>query len=115
MCKTGTPRGGAKARSGEEEKRLNYESTEGAEEEAAITAQSEYMYALTHSSPQPKPRPAAPGYCGVSASGKRRWAANIYFGGKRRSLGTFDTKQEAALAYDRDVRQCGEEEKRLNY
>jgi hypothetical protein len=29
-------------------------------------------------------------------------------------LGLFDTKQEAALAYDREARQCGED-KLLNY
>jgi hypothetical protein len=72
-------------------------------------------YALTHGPPQPKPRPA-PGYCGVSASGEH-WTAQIYYyDGKleHHSLGTFDTKQEAALAYDREARQCGEE-KPLNY
>jgi hypothetical protein len=49
----------------------------------------------------------------VSASGKR-WKAGIRYGGKQHSVGTFATKQEAALAYDRAARECGEE-KPLNY
>jgi hypothetical protein len=92
-----------------EEKPLNYEIMEGAEE-AATKAQAEY--ALTLGPPQPKSRPA-PGYCGVGANGKR-WGAQIHYGGKNYHLGTFDTKQEAALTYDREASQCGEE-KPLNY
>jgi hypothetical protein len=46
--------------------------------------------------------------------GGKRWAAYIRYGGKKHNLGTFDTKQEAALAYDRKARQCGED-KPLNY
>jgi hypothetical protein len=49
----------------------------------------------------------------VSAS-KKRWNATIRYDSKRHNLGTFDTKQEAALAYDREARQCGED-KLLNY
>jgi hypothetical protein len=94
-----------------EEKPLNYESMEGAEE-AAKRAEAEYAYALTHGPTQPKPR-SAPGYYGVSAD-KKRWVAYINYGGKHHRLGTFDTKQEAALAYDKTARQCGEE-KPLNY
>jgi hypothetical protein len=33
---------------------------------------------------------------------------------KKHRLGYFDTKQEAALAYDKEARQCGED-KPLNY
>jgi hypothetical protein len=45
---------------------------------------------------------------------EKRWEASGYYGSKQRYLGTFDTKQEAALAYDRETRQCGEE-KPLNF
>jgi hypothetical protein len=36
-------------------------------------------------------------------------SAKIYYDSKNHSLGSFDTKQEAALAYDRAARQCGED------
>jgi hypothetical protein len=88
---------------------LNYESIKAAEE-AAAEAQGSHIPA--HSLPQPKPRPAS-GYYGVSAIGKR-WQARITYGGEKHYLGTFATKQEAALAYDRAARECGGE-KPLNY
>jgi hypothetical protein len=49
----------------------------------------------------------------VSAS-KKRWKATIYYDGKVRNLGTFNTKQEAAPTYDREARQRGEG-RPLNY
>jgi hypothetical protein len=61
----------------------------------------------------PKPPYSKSGYYGVYASGKR-WHAKIRYDSKNHNLGSFDTKQEAALAYDKSARQCGED-KRLNY
>jgi hypothetical protein len=96
-----------------EDKPLNYESIKAAKD-AAVQAQAEHI--LVHdmcAGPlQPKPRPPS-GFYGVYASGKR-WTAQIYFDGKKHYLGSFDTKQEAALAYDREARLCGED-KPLNY
>jgi hypothetical protein len=59
-----------------------------------------------------KPRPAS-GFYGVYAQGKR-WQASVYYDSKKCYLGCFGTKQEAALAYDREARQCGKG-KPLNY
>jgi hypothetical protein len=82
------------------DKLLKYESIAAAEE-AAVRAQAEYT--LAHPK-QPKPRPAS-SFCGVSASGKR-WIVRIRYDSKEHNLGTFDTKQEAALAHDREARQA---------
>jgi hypothetical protein len=91
------------------DKPLNYESIRAAEE-AAVQAQAEHE--MCAGPKQPKPRPAS-GFYGVSASGKR-WSAKIRYGSKKHHLSTFDTKQEAALAYDRKARQCGKDTP-LNY
>jgi hypothetical protein len=93
------------------DKLLNYESIKAAEEAALAHAEA-FAEALCAGPKQPKPRPAS-GFYGVRASGKR-WMAQITYDGKGHYLGTFGTKQEAALAYDREARQCGED-KLLNY
>jgi hypothetical protein len=92
---------------------LDYESIKAAEE-AAVQAQAEHIlvHVMCAGPQQPKPRPTS-GFYGVYASGKR-WKAQIRYDSKRHSLGLFDTKQEAALAYDREARQCGKD-KALNY
>jgi hypothetical protein len=102
-----------KARQCGEDKPLNYESIKAAEE-AAVQAQAEYtlVHNMCAGPQQPKPRPAS-GFYGVSARGKR-WAAYIHYDSKKHYLGSFDTKQEAALAYDMEARQCGED-RLLNY
>ena len=61
----------------------------------------------------PPPARPASGFYGVVAN-KKRWRAQINYDSKQHGLGTFDTKQQAALAYDRTARQCGED-KPLNY
>jgi hypothetical protein len=49
----------------------------------------------------------------VGAKGKR-WKVTICYNGKQRHLGCFNTKQEAALVYDKELRKSGEK-KALNY
>jgi hypothetical protein len=90
--------------------KLNYVSIEAAEE-AAAHAQAE------HSCQPSGPKKAcqtSSGFHGVRAQGKR-WSVNICYGGKRHYIGTFDTPQKAALAYDRAAREDGGGKATLNY
>jgi hypothetical protein len=57
-------------------------------------------------------RPSS-GYYGVTTN-RNRWHAQITTGGKQHNLGTFGTREEAALAYDRSARKCIER-KLLNF
>jgi hypothetical protein len=91
---------------------LNYDSIKTAEEAAAAAQAETFADALCAGPKQPKPRPAS-GFYGVSAQ-RKQWLAQIFYDGKKHYLGTFDTKQEAALVYDREARQCGKD-KSLNY
>jgi hypothetical protein len=101
-----------KARRCGEDKLLNYESIKEAEEAAAQSQPQIYADALCAGPKKPRPRSVS-GFYGVSAH-RKRWKAQICYDSKKHTLGTFDTKQKAALAYDRAARQCGED-KPLNY
>jgi hypothetical protein len=96
----------ARKRGGDEKKALNYSTIEEAEE-AAVQARVEY-------GPTRERARAASGYYGVGAD-RKRWKAAISYGGERHYLGSFDTKQEAALAYDKEVRKRGGGNQMLNY
>ena len=66
-----------------------------------------------------KPTPSnnsATGYRGVGKSGKKgRFRAMFYSDGKRKSLGTFDTAIQAALAYDQAAIKAGKKKSTLNF
>jgi hypothetical protein len=59
--------------------------------------------------------PAASGYYGVYAYGASWQASLTNADGGRERLGTFPTRQEAALAYDQAARQCTYKERPLNF
>jgi hypothetical protein len=79
----------------------NYDTIEQAESAAAAAAPGCTLSRLKIL--QPKTRPKS-GFYGVSVNGKR-WKARLRYGGKEHNLGTYNTKEEAALAYDRAARQ----------
>lgn len=76
--------------------KCNYGSTEAAE---AAVREAVAEWERTHP-PQPKPRPMS-GFLGVNAHG-HRWQAkfNPKNGEQKYNVGTFNTKEEAAAAYD---------------
>jgi hypothetical protein len=49
------------------------------------------------------------------SANRRRWQAQISYGGKKQYLGSFGTKEEAALAYDRAAREHSGGRMKLNY
>ena len=50
-----------------------------------------------------KPR-AKSGFFGVYESGRQRWQAKLRHNGREHHFGTYNTKQEAAAAYDKATR-----------
>lgn len=61
----------------------------------------------------PKPRSAS-GFLGVYPSG-RKWGVMIQSGGSQRWIGTYDTREDAARAYDAAARELHGPEARLNF
>ena len=63
---------------------------------------------------RPKERSNTSGYKGVWRN-KKRWAASITYEGKQYHLGTYDTPEEAAQAYDAGAREYHGEFAALNF
>lgn len=57
--------------------------------------------------------PASP-FIGVHKNG-RKWIARIVMDGRRKSVGTYETQEEAARAYDAAAKQCVGEYANLNF
>ena len=81
---------------------------EGETAAAAAIGEWEQQNPNSAKSAQPKPRPKS-GFYGVCANGNK-WQAQLHYDGKQHTLGTFNTKEEAAAVYDeaaaRAERQC---------
>jgi AP2-like factor (ANT lineage) len=80
---------------------LNYETIQLAE---AAASAAHPGVTLANLKILQKPSRPASGFFGVSVNGKR-WKARLRYGSKEHNLGTFGTKEEAALAYDRAARE----------
>jgi hypothetical protein len=85
-----------------------------AAEEAAAEAEAEHTLVVYYMGAEPKKRRPPSGFHGVYARGNQ-WKAQIVYGGNYHYIGTFDTKQEAALAYDTAAREHGGGKMKLNY
>ena len=74
-----------------------------AEEGAAAAALASSEWERENPAGLEKPRPKS-GFYGVRANGKK-WQVTLCYAGKLHCLGSFNTKQEAAVAHDKAARQ----------
>jgi hypothetical protein len=93
-------------------KPLNYANSKEAEAGEVKAQVDAFKEALWSGPPLQRSRPPS-GFYGVSAH-RNRWVAQISYDSKQHHLGTFNTKHEAALAYDREARKH-REKRPLNY
>jgi hypothetical protein len=83
----------------------NYETEEVGKEAAKVAVAAwEIKRAEQELNSAGTKRPAS-GFYGVRAGDAGKWQATIYYGGKKHSLRTFRTKEEAAVAYDAAARE----------